>query len=173
MRVKQRNKYSLNTYSSYLSDEGETEGLILPKYARQFDMQALDNLKVGEDATGVYIEFTAPTLPAELQNDFEFTVGADFYRSDGSNIDIFSVSVKSGEHVKKYVTDFEGNNVKKGIINSAAATVSVRSIKLLNSVLSHTVYSNSKTQAKEAWYHNNNNSIVEYNSSHIFAGIGK
>ena len=36
-----------------------------------------------------------------------------------------------------------------------------------------TVYSNSKTQAKEAWYDNNNNSIVEYNSSHIFAGIGK
>ena len=161
-------------YDSYIITEAaETQGLIRPKYARQFDMQALDNLKVGEDATGVYIEFTAPTLPAELQNDFEFTVGADFYRSDGSNIDIFSVSVKSGEHIKKYVTDFEGNNVKKGIINSAAATVSVRSIKLLNSVLSHTVYSNSKTQAKEAWYHNNNNSIVEYNSSHIFAGIGK
>ena len=161
-------------YDSYLVTEAaETQGLIRPKYARQFDMQALDNLKVGEDATGVYIEFTAPTLPAELQNDFEFTVGGGFYRVDGSNIGRIAQKVKSGEHLKVYITDFEDNNVKKGIINSAEVTVSVRSVKLLDSVLSHTVYSNSKTQAKEAWYHNNNNSIVEYNSSHIFAGIGK
>lgn len=169
----QKPSSSGNTYSSYLSDEGETEGLILPKYARQFDMQALDNLKVGEDATGVYIEFTAPTLPDELKNDFEFTVGGGFYRVDGSNIGRIAQKVKSGEHLKVYITDFEDNNVKKGIINSAEVTVSVRSIKLLDSVLSHTVYSNSKTQAKEAWYDNNGNSIVEYNSSHIFAGIGK
>ena len=161
-------------YDSYLVTEAaETQGLIRPKYARQFDMQALDNLKVGEDATGVYIEFTAPTLPDELKNDFEFTVGGGFYRVDGSNIGRIAQKVKSGEHLKVYITDFEDNNVKKGIINSAEVTVSVRSIKLLDSVLSHTVYSNSKTQAKEAWYHNNNNSIVEYNSSHIFAGIGK
>lgn len=161
-------------YDSYIITEAaETQGLIRPKYARQFDMQALDNLKVGEDATGVYIEFTAPTLPDELKNDFEFTVGGGFYRADGSNIDSIAQKVKSGEHLKVYVTDFEDNNVKKGIISSADVTVSVRSIKLLNSVLSHTVYSNSKTQAVEAWYHNNNNSIVEYNSSHIFAGIGK
>ena len=63
--------------------------------------------------------------------------------------------------------------MKKNIIATAQVSVSVKSVKLLNSVLSHTVYSNSKTQAKEAWYDNNNNSIVEYNSSHIFAGIGK
>lgn len=164
-------------YDSYLVTEAaETQGLIRPKYARQFDMQALDNLKVGEDATGVYIEFTAPTLPVELKNDFEFTVGCSFYEHDGSsNLDVGSLTlrVKSGEHIKQYVTNWEDNYFKKDIIDSAQATVSVRSIKLLKGVLSHTVYSNSKTQAKEAWYHNNNNSIVEYNSSHIFAGIGK
>ena len=136
-------------------------------------MQALDNLKVGEDATGVYIEFTAPTLPAELQNDFVFAFGGGFWRADGSNIGMLSLQAKSGEHIKVYVTDFEDNNVKKNIIATAQVSVSVKSVKLLNSVLSHTVYSNSKTQAKEAWYDNNNNSIVEYNSSHIFAGIGK
>ena len=161
-------------YDSYLVTEAaETQGLIRPKYARQFDMQALDNLKVGEDATGVYIEFTAPTLPDELKNDFVFAFGGGFWRADGSNIGMLSLQAKSGEHIKVYVTDFEDNNVKKNIIATAQVSVSVKSVKLLNSVLSHTVYSNSKTQAKEAWYHNNNNSIVEYNSSHIFAGIGK
>lgn len=164
-------------YDSYIITEAaETQGLIRPKYARQFDMQALDNLKVGEDETGVYIEFTAPTLPAELQNDFEFTVGCNFYESDGSSSLLIggdTLKVKSGESVKKYITDLEDNYFKKGIINSAQVSVSVKSTKLLKSVLTHIVYSNSKTQAKEAWYHNNNNSIVEYNSSHIFAGIGK
>ena len=169
----QKPSSSGNTYSSYLSDEGETEGLILPKYARQFDMQALDNLKVGEDATGVYIEFTAPNLPDELKNDFVFAFGGGFWRADGSNIGMLSLQAKSGEHIKVYVTDFEDNNVKKNVIATVQVSVSVKSVKLLDSVLSHTVYSNSKTQAKEAWYDNNGNSIVEYNSSHIFAGIGK
>ena len=173
-RPNQSHSSSQGTVNPYLVQrEGVLKGLILPEYARQFDMQALDNLKVGEDATGVYIEFTAPILPDELKNDFEFTVGGGFYRADGSNIDSIAQKVKSGEHLKVYVTDFEDNNVKKGIISSVDITVSVRSIKLLNSVLSHTVYSNSKTQAVEAWYDNNGNSIVEYNSSHIFAGIGK
>ena len=173
-RPNQSHSSSQGTVNPYLVQrEGVLKGLILPEYARQFDMQALDNLKVGEDATGVYIEFTAPILPDELKNDFEFTVGGGFYRADGSNIDSIAQKVKSGEHLKVYVTDFEDNNVKKGIISSVDITVSVRSIKLLNSVLSHTVYSNSKTQAVEAWYDNNGNSIVEYNSSHIFVGIGK
>ena len=177
-RPNQSHSSSQDNLDSYIiTAEGETQGLIRSKYAREFDMQALDNLKVGEDATGVYIEFTAPTLPAELQNDFVFSVGCSFYEIEGSsNLAIGGIPglrVKSGEHIKQYVTDWEDNYFKKDIIDSAQVTVSVMNVKLLDSVLSHTVYSNSKTQAKEAWYDNNNNSIVEYNSSHIFAGIGK
>ena len=169
----QNQEAKLDADSYIVTEDGETQGLIRPKYAREFDIQALNNLKVGEDATGVYMEFTAPTLPDELKNHFVFTFGGGFWRADGSNIDMIAQKVKSGEYMKVYITDFEDNNVKKDIIDSAQVTVSVQSAKLLENMLSHTVYMYSKTQAKEAWYHNNNNSIVEYNSSHIFAGIGK
>ena len=162
-------------YAKYVvRGEGRTQGLLRAEYARQFDIQALNNVRVGEDEAGVYLEFTAPVLPDLLKKDFEFTVGADVYEPKAEVPTGFVMSlVESGEYFKGYFIDVDENYIRKERINSANVTVSVRHKTLCDSMLGHTVYIYSKTQALESWYDNNHNSIIEYDSSHIFAGIGR
>lgn len=162
-------------YAKYVvRGEGRTQGLLRAEYARQFDIQALNNVRVGEDEKGVYLEFTAPVLSDLLKKDFEFTVGADVYEPKAEVPTGFVMSlVESGEYFKGYFIDIDENYIRKERINSANVSVSVRHKTLCDSMLGHTVYIYSKTQALESWYDNNNNSIIEYDSSHIFAGIGR
>lgn len=162
-------------YAKYVvRGEGRTQGLLRAEYARQFDIQALNNVRVGEDEKGVYLEFTAPVLPDLLKKDFEFTVGADVYEPNAEVPTGFVMSlVESGEYFKGYFIDVEENYIRKERIKSANVTVSVRHKTLCDSMLGHTVYIYSKTQALEGWYDNNHNSIIEYDSTHIFAGIGR
>lgn len=162
-------------YAKYVvRGEGRTQGLLRAEYARQFDIQALNNVRIGEDATGVYLEFTAPVLPDLLKKDFEFTVGADVYEPNAEVPTGFVMSlVESGEYFKGYFTDVDENYIRKERIESANVSVSVRHKTLCDSMLGHSVYIYSKTQALERWYDNNHNSIIEYDSSHIFLGIGR
>lgn len=169
----QKPSSSGNTYSSYLSDEGQTEGLIIPKYAREFDLQALNNVKFGEDEKGVYVEFTAPTLPDELKDNFRFIVATDIESTDDSYFcggERFMV--KSGESGKKYFEHYDGVKITKSMIGGAKVTVAVTPITSTDSTIHHTVYSSNKTKINES----NNSGYsenIDYNSSHIWLGIGK
>lgn len=165
---------SVNTDSYVITAEGETQGLIRSKYAREFDLQALNNVKFGEDEKGVYVEFTAPTLPDELKENFRFIVAMDIESTDDSYFcggERFMI--KSGESGKKYFEHYDGVKITKSMIGGAKVTVAVTPINSTDSTIHHTVYSSNKTKAAEQWYDNNNNTTVDYNSSHIWSGIGK
>ncbi|MFV0517426.1 MAG: S-layer homology domain-containing protein [Aminipila sp.] len=53
-------------FTGYVSDEGATKGMLLSKYSRQYDLEALQGVRTGSDSKGVYVTFTAPQLPNEL-----------------------------------------------------------------------------------------------------------
>lgn len=69
--------------SGYVSNEGQTKGMLIPQYSRQYDLQALQGIRVGSDSKGVYVTFTAPQLPTEISKDFTFQFGSNLYDSNG------------------------------------------------------------------------------------------
>lgn len=156
----------------YVSNDGETAGMLVPKYGRQFDLEALSNITMGSDSKGVYVTFTAPQLPTEINSSFRFNLYADVC---ASNYDEFANSiradVKSGETVKIYFEDSNGNPVTVSQVGIAKV-----SIKILNEsnryMFSHSVSSEAKTSALENWY-DGSTEKVSFDSSAIFKGIGK
>lgn len=174
-KVVAASKEEVEYYKYVVRGEGSTQGLIRAEYARQFDLQALDNIRIGEDATGVYFEFTAPDLPDILKEDFVFAAGSSIYEPGAEvPIDIVSTRLESGGYFKGYFMDWEENYVKKERIDGSSVSLTLLNKTLLDSIVSHTVYIFSKTQAIEHWDDDNKfSSIIEYDSTHIYSGIGR
>jgi len=163
---------STPTTSVYVSDEGQTKGMLIPEYSRQYDLEALKAVKTGSDNKGVYVTFTAPQLPKEIANDFTFEFVSNVYNSNGDYFaDTISVKLKSGETKTVYFVSFKDT----GVLRSEIAKMSV-GVMINNSsnkhMFVHTVDTTSKTKALESWY-NGRNSTVDFDSSSIFSGIGK
>lgn len=160
----------------YVSNVGKTQGMLLSEYSRKFELQALDGVKLDEDSTGVYAEFTAPKLPDEIKDSFTFKFNVEVSKSNG---DLFATDanadgVKPGETVKVYFYSFASEGTK-GITKNQIDSISVGVI-INNSKNQHMfireVSSNDKTHAYGEWY-DGETETVDYNSSAIFAGIGK
>lgn len=160
----------------YVSNVGETKGMLLSKYSRQFELEALDGVRLGQDSTGVYAEYTAPQLPDEIKDSFIFKFNTFVYKSNG---DYFATSadadnVKPGETVKLYFYSYASEGTK-GITKDQIGSVSVSVMidgKNSGHMFVRTVSSNDKSHAYGTWY-DGEKETVDYNSSAIFAGIGK
>ncbi|WP_324823546.1 S-layer homology domain-containing protein [Sinanaerobacter sp. ZZT-01] len=154
-----------------ITEAGETQGMLRSAYSRQYDLQALQGIRVGSDSKGVYVTFTAPQLPTEISKDFTFQFVSDVYKSNGdyfaNNIE---VNLKSGETKTVYFVA-DGEAVSK----SQIANMYV-SVKIMNSdnkfMMSHRADTDSKSKVLESWYDGSKES-VNFDSSAIFSGIGK
>ena len=114
-------------YSKYVvTEEGVTNGALRPVYSDEYNKKAMDSVKYGEDANGVYVEVTAPVLPDVIKGDFKISYSFVLHESNG---DYFAEDVdftlKSGETKKVYFNSFEDTKVLKGQIGSASIRISV------------------------------------------------
>jgi len=154
-----------------ITEAGETQGMLRSAYSRQYDLQALQGIRVGSDSKGVYVTFTAPQLPTEISKDFTFQFVSDVYKSNGdyfaNNIE---VNLKSGETKTVYFVADGGAVSKSQIANMYV------SVKIMNSdnkfMMSHRADTDSKSKVLESWYDGSKES-VNFDSSAIFSGIGK
>lgn len=158
--------------SGYVSTAGETKGMLLSAYSRQYDLQALQGVKTGSDSKGVFVTFTAPQLPTEISKDFTFQFVSDVYKSNGDYFaDTIRVDLKSGESKTVYFVSYSDTGVSKSEISVMSVGVMINNSSNKH-MLIHTVDTGSKTKALETWYDGSKES-VNFDSSAIFSGIGK
>lgn len=158
--------------TGYVSDSGQTMGMLLPDYSRQYDLQALQGIRVGSDSKGVYVTFTAPQLPTEISKDFTFQFGSNLYDSNGDYFaDKVNVTLKSGESQTVYLKTFEGGSVSKSQIANMYISVAIYS-NSGKSMMNHIAYATSKTKTTETWY-DGSSSVINFDGSAVFSGIGK
>lgn len=158
--------------SGYVSTAGETKGMLLSAYSRQYDLQALQGIRVGSDSKGVFVTFTASQLPTEISKDFTFQFVSDVYKSNGDYFaDTIRVDLKSGETKKVYFVSYSDTGVSKSDIGTMSVAVMINNTSNKH-MLIHTVDTGSKSKALETWYDGSKES-VNFDSSAIFSGIGK
>lgn len=159
--------------TQYVSDEGYTKGMLLPAVSREYELKALGATRIGEDANGVYVTFTAPQLPSEIASDFTINMSARVYKSNGDYFaDNIRVDLKSGETKKVYFNSFSGGKVTKGEIGSMAISVYIYANgDVSKSMFVRGIESGYKTTANGKWY-NGSADNVSFDSSAVWSGLG-
>lgn len=159
------NKYTV-------SAAGETQGMLRSEYSRQYEIQALQSVRTGEDSKGVYVTFTAPTLPTEIQNAFTFEFVADVNKSNGDYFaDRIRVNLKSGESKTVYFVSYEDTGVKSSQIGEISVGVMVDNSEGKHMFV-RSIYSTDKQTAYGTWYDGSYDNI-SMDSSAVWRGIGK
>lgn len=164
---------------SYQIKEGENTGLLYARYSRYYQMEALKNVFVEQDENGVYVHFTAPELPDEIKDKFYFSLYAGTMRGNGWIVSTgVSCDVKSGESIKVYDEDafVEGKHITADMFDFMEVYISLQPMVEIPAVRhrlhSHGVTTSSKTVAIESW-HDGYGAALDFDCSHVFAGIGK
>ena len=159
--------------TQYVSDEGDTKGMLLPAVSREYELKALGATRTGEDANGVYVIFTAPQLPSEIANDFTFNMSADVCKSNGDYFaDPISVTLKSGETKKVYFNSYSGGKVTKSEIGSMTIGVYIYANgDVSKSMFTRSIYSDVKGTANATWY-DGSLDAAKLDSSAVWAGLG-
>ena len=159
--------------TQYVSDEWYTKGMLLPAVSREYELKALGATRIGEDANGVYVTFTAPQLPSEIASDFTINMSARVYKSNGDYFaDNIRVDLKSGETKKVYFNSFSGGKVTKGEIGSMAISVYIYANgDVSKSMFVRGIESGYKTTANGKWY-NGSADNVSFDSSAVWSGLG-
>ena len=159
--------------TQYVSDEGDTKGMLLPAVSREYELKALGATRTGEDANGVYVTFTAPQLPSEIANDFTFNMSADVCKSNGDYFaDPISVTLKSGETKKVYFNSYSGGKVTKSEIGSMTIGVYIYANgDVSKSMFTRGIESGYKTTANGKWYDGSLDTAT-LDSSAVWAGLG-
>jgi hypothetical protein len=162
-------------YSKYVvTKEGNTQGMLLANYSDEYNKKAMDGVKMGEDANGVYVEVTAPVLPDVIKGDFKISYSFGVCKANGDYFaDGIDFTLTSGETKKVYFNSFEDTKVLKGQIGDAGIRISVNNVSNGRYMKAITVDSYNKSKARVDWYSGTNGTTIDYNSNHIFAGIGK
>ena len=169
--IKDPETEGINT--DYVSDEGDTKGMLLPAVSREYELKALGATRTGEDANGVYVIFTAPQLPSEIAGDFTINMSARVYKSNGDYFaDSIRVNLKSGETKKVYFNSFSGGKVTKGEIGSMSIGVYIYANGDVSKYMfSRSIESDYKTTANGKWYDGSADN-VSFDSSAVWAGLG-
>lgn len=158
--------------SGYVSTAGETKGMLLSAYSREYEHQALQAVRTGSDSKGVYVTFTAPQLPTEIKDSFTFNFTAIPYKSNG---DYFTKNVeanlKSGESQTIYLATFEGGSVSKSDIGSMTIGVMINN-KDNKHMFVRSIENTDKTSAYGVWYDSQVDK-TSLDSSAVWVGIGK
>ena len=158
--------------NEYVSNEGDTKGMLLPKFSREYETKALQAVRTGEDSKGVYVTFTAPELPTDIKGDFTFSFAATVYKSNGDYFaDGIYADLKAGESKKVYFVSYQDTGVKSSQIGTMSVGVMVDNSEHKHMFV-RSIYSNDKTTAYGTWYDGaqDNSSL---NSSIVWAGIEK
>lgn len=166
-------------YGHYVvTDEGETQGMLRASYATKFNLEALSMVRTGEDEKGVYVIYTAPVLPAELQEDFVFSFNMTLYDKDDNYLQSESnrAELKSGESIKSYFVGRFTDYVSAKDIASARIGVSVQNASHRHVyVLGSSINFYDKTTVTEKYY----DGYYEFQTldinvaNEIWKGIGK
>lgn len=158
--------------NKYISDEGQTMGMLLSKYSREYETQALQSVRTGEDSKGVYVTFTAPTLPTEIQNDFTFNFNAAVTRPNGDYFaDRIRVNLKSGESKTVYFVSYENTGVKSSQIGDMHVGIAIENSEG-KSMFTRSIENNDKSNAYGIWY-DGSTETTSLNSSAVWVGINK
>lgn len=162
-------------YDKYVvTEDVETKGVLRPTYSDQYNKEAMNAVKYGEDANGVYVEVTAPVLPDVIKGDFKIVYT---FRVEDSNGDYFAedivLTLGVGETKKVYFNSFEDTKISSSNIGNASVVVSICNVNSGSYLKSFSVDTHNKVKGVSTRYDGTNPSIIDYNSNHIFAGIGK
>lgn len=156
----------------YVSNDGETAGMLMPEYSRQYELEALGSIRTGEDSKGVYVTFTAPTLPTDIQNNFTFEFTADVNKSNGDYFaDRVRVNLKPGESKTVYFVSFEDTGVKSFQIDEMSIGVMINNSEN-KYMFVRSIYSSAKSTAYGTWY-DGEKETTSFDSSAVWSGIGK
>lgn len=161
--------------SKYVVTESvETQGMLRPAVSREYELKALGATKIGEDADGVYVIFTAPQLPSEIANDFTFVFTSRVYKSNGDYFaDPIRAELKSGETSQKiYFNSYSFSKVTKSEIGSmSVGTYIYANGDISKSMFTRSIYSDYPTTANATWY-DGAYDYAEFDSSAVWAGLG-
>lgn len=159
------NKYTV-------SEAGDTQGMLRPTYSRQYEIQALQSVRTGEDSKGVYVTFTAPTLPTEIQNDFTFNFNAAVTKPNGDYFaDRIRVNLKSGESKTVYFVSYQDTGVKSSQIGDMHIGVAIENSEG-KSMFTRSIENNDKSNSYGTW-HNGLDDTIKLDSSAVWQGIKK
>ena len=162
-------------YAKYVVTEDiYTKGRLKGTYSDEFNLKAMDGIKLAEDENGVYAQATAPVLPDVIKDDFRISYDFVLHAPNG---DYFSESIhfvlKPGESKKVYFNSFEDTKVLKSQIGDASLRVAIGTTENGNYMKDMYISSTSKTKVRSDWYSDTNSTFIDYDGSHIFSGIGK
>ena len=169
--IKDPETEGINT--DYVSDEGDTKGMLLPAVSREYELKALGATRTGEDANGVYVIFTAPQLPSEIASDFTINMSADVCKSNGDYFsDPIKVNLKSGETKKVYFNSYSGGKVTKGEIGSMSIGVYIYANGDVSKYMfTRSIYSDVNGTANAIWYDGSLDTAT-LDSSAVWSGLG-
>lgn len=155
-----------------VSAAGETQGMLRSEYSRQYEVQALQSVRTGEDNKGVYVTFTAPTLPSEIQNDFTFNFNAAVTKPDGDYFaDRIRVNLKSGESRTVYFVSYQDTGVKSSQIGIMHIGIAIENSEG-KSMFTRSIENNDKSNAYGVWY-DGSTETTSLDSSAVWQSIGK
>ena len=162
-------------YSKYVvTKEGDTQGMLRGTYSDEYNKKAMDGVKMGEDANGVYVEVTAPVLPDVIKGDFKISYSFVLHESNGDYFaEDIDFTLKSGEIKRVYFNSHQDTKVVSSQIGDATVYVNIVNNSNAKYAKSLKINSSNKGVAIADWYDGTNSSTIDYNSNHIFAGIGK
>lgn len=159
--------------SQYVATSGDYKGYLKAGFSRQKELEALSMIKLGEDSKGVYVTFTAPSLPDVIKNDFTFEFTGIVYKSNGDYFaqKIKELGVKPGETRTVYFVSYEGTSVKSSQIGEMALAVAINNSTGYQHMFTRSIESSDKTKAY-AQFDIGQDDTVAFDSTSIWKGIG-
>lgn len=153
----------------------ETQNMLRPVYIKGFSKSALNGVRYGVDEKGIYVEVTAPTLPNVINDEFVFDYSFDVYRANG---DYFAEGIwfilKPGETARAHFVSFEETSVTLKMLGDGYAKAGV--MIMSNKTNRYPIFTANCLYPKRGVLQRSDSmsaEAIDYDSSHIWKGIGK
>ena len=160
--------------ADYVVTQGDYKGLLKPYFSRQKEVEALSLIKLGEDSKGVYVTFTAPSMPDVIKNEFTFEFtgivynSKGYYFADNAKVD----GLKAGETKTVYFVSYQDTGVKSRQIAEMRLAVMINNSTGYQHMFVRSISTSDKTTAY-AKFDIGQADNVKFDSTSIWKGIGK
>ena len=113
--------------ADYVNVDGPYKGLLKPAFSREKELEALSMIKLGEDSKGVYVTFTAPSLPDVIKDDFCYRFTTTLHDAKGNYFTNHTEAtcMRPGETVTLYLETFDGEPVRPNQIGDFSLAVMI------------------------------------------------
>ena len=160
--------------ADYINVDGSFKGYLKPAFSREKEVEALKQIKLGEDSKGVYMTVTAPSMPDVIKNECTFEFVASVYDSNG---DYFAKkarveNLKAGETKTVYLVSYEGTGVKSSQIAEMELAVMIYTNATNDCMFVREISTFDKSTAFASYSHGVADN-VKFDSTSIWKGIGK